>query len=88
MIALDAEILITLCEQSAKHRLATLNVDDFIDPSEAEITSEEIHLTILGRKRIGASEHLVCCFKLSTVSARQLVEELTTAITKREEAKP
>jgi hypothetical protein len=84
----DEQILVTFCGDSAfRHEkdlegVYRLNVDDFDDPDEAEITAEEIHVTCVREK--GTGQESPFCFKLSTVSARKLVAELVAAIERRE----
>ncbi len=79
MIAADDEILILPCHGNG--HLHRLSVDDFEDPSEREITGEQIHLTMI---RMGATEEPAGCFALSVTSARKLVRELEEAIRRRE----
>jgi hypothetical protein len=81
MTAADNEILVIPCHGSS--HLHRLSVDDFADPAEREITSEQIHLTVI---RMGPTEEPEGCFALSVTSARQLVRELRAAIRRREEA--
>lgn len=85
----DNEILVVPCDPS-RGRLGRFSVDDFDDPNEFEITSEEIHLTafladscegIFGNIRV---PHAILCFKFSTTSARELVRQLNEAIARRE----
>jgi hypothetical protein len=79
--SLDNKILLTVCQdQSSIHRLS---VDDFGDFDENEITSEEIHLTILRVKRGVGEDPLPICLKLSATSAQELVRRLNVAILKR-----
>jgi hypothetical protein len=62
-----------------------LKVDDLHDPDEVEISSEEIHVSVLAAT---GGEDLLFCFRLSTVSARALVNELTAAIARRPGGEP
>lgn len=79
----DNDILVCLClGRSAPAPLARLNVDDFGDPNEREISESEIHLTILGWD--GREETPLACLTLSTVSAGTLIHELAEAIRRRE----
>jgi hypothetical protein len=80
--SLDDEILVSLCDRA--RGVYRLNVDDFEDSDEAEITSEEIHITIVGCRPHG--ETTPVCLKLSTTSAVELVRQLSEAIAKRGEA--
>jgi hypothetical protein len=62
-----------------------LHVDDLSDPDEVEITSEQIHVTVL---TVCVPQSVLHCFKLSTVSARTLVNELTAAVARRKGGEP
>jgi hypothetical protein len=76
----DNDILATMCSDPGTS--FRVNVDDFDDPGEDEISGEEIHLTVVRRNARG--EDPACCLKLSTTSAKILIEELAEAIRKRE----
>jgi hypothetical protein len=82
---IDNDILITLC-QPGRAKLCRLSVDDFDDPEEAEIITEEIHLTVVGRDARGREDPIAgCCFKMSTVSAAFLIDRLREAIQRRQD---
>jgi hypothetical protein len=76
----DDEIL--LSPHGREGSMCSLHVDDFHDPSEEEITADEIHVTCV--RLSGPGEDAPFCFQLSSTSARKLVDSLTLAITKRE----
>jgi hypothetical protein len=81
----DNEILIAWCAPAGgRLRLARLNVDDFGDPSEAELSGAEIHLTIMDIA--GGREEPAACFRMSFVSAAALIRDLQSAIDRREPA--
>jgi hypothetical protein len=71
-------MLVTICGLVGNHGVARISVDDFHDPDEAEITAEEIHITVLHNE-----EPLPTCFRLSTTTARRLAQHLNRAIAKR-----
>jgi hypothetical protein len=77
--AIDDQILVTLCALIGQHGIAEISVDDFHDPEEDEITSEEIHLTVVHN-----GEPLPTCFRLSTTSAQRLIRDLQIAVAKRQ----
>jgi hypothetical protein len=86
---LDNRILVGFCGDREYRRdkgldgVYRLSVDDFDDPDEDEISDEEIHLTCV-RDRPATGDEFPFCFKLSTVSARRLIAELSAAIARRE----
>jgi hypothetical protein len=77
---IDDDILVSLCDRS--RGVFRLNVDDFADDSEGEITSEEIHLTVI-RTLPRPEDECPFCFKLSVISAVELVRQLNVAIAQR-----
>lgn len=84
----DDDILVAPClDPGAPAPLVRLMVDDFDDPSEREVTSEEIHVTFLecGPDR---PETPAICFRISVTSARELVRQLEAAVRRREGEKP
>jgi hypothetical protein len=62
-----------------------LKVDDLHDPDEVELSSEEIHLSIMAAT---GPEDLLFCFKLSTTSAKLLANELVQAVARRKDGVP
>jgi hypothetical protein len=78
----DCLALITPC---ASGRSSYLSVDDFKDSEEAEITAEEIHITVI---TTGATVETSFCFRISTTSARMLINDLTAAIARRQGGEP
>lgn len=75
----DDQILVNPCH--FERGLFRLNVDDFEDPGEDEITEEQIHLTLV---RMGRTDDPFICMKLSTTSAVKLIRELGEAVARRE----
>jgi hypothetical protein len=78
----DFLALIVPCEDQ---RSCYLNVDDFHDPDEVEISSEEIHVTVVMSQ---TPQDTPYCFRLSTTSAKTLINELTAAIARRKGGEP
>ena len=62
MIVIDDDILVVPCGTGVP--LARLSIDDFDDPSEPEITQEQIHITIIRMVPGNAPEEPVGCFVL------------------------
>jgi hypothetical protein len=83
MIPIDEDLFVTICVRHGAGTLCRLSVDDFDDPEEIEITDEEIHVTAIVQ-RDGIEDTFPFCFKLSTTSARILIERLTRAIEERQ----
>jgi hypothetical protein len=81
-MTMDCLPLAVTCDAGAS---CYLKVDDLDDPEEDELTSEEIHVSVLAAT---APEDLLFCFRLSTTSARALVNELTAAIARRSGGEP
>jgi hypothetical protein len=81
-MTLDFLPLAVACGSS---RSVYANVDDLHDLEEHELTTEEIHVSLMAAT---GPEDLVFCFKLSTTSARTLVNELVAAIARRKEGEP
>jgi hypothetical protein len=79
--AIDNCLLVVVCQdETCLHRL---NVDDFDDPHEVEVSSDQIHLTIIKMEPGKGESELSPCLKLSTTSALELVRRLNVAILKR-----
>ena len=79
----DDLILAALCDrQPWPSGMIRVSVDDLADLHEAELSHEEIHLTIVGT---GGPEEPPFCLALSCESARTLARELADAIQKRTE---
>jgi hypothetical protein len=78
----DFLTLIVPCED---RRSCYLNVDDFHDLHEAEISTEEIHVTVVTSR---TPQDTPFCFRLSTTSAKMLINELTAAIARRKGGEP
>ena len=77
--AIDDEILAIVCQdETTLHRIS---VDDFADPEETDVSSDQIHVTLIRMEP--AESPLPFCLKLSTTSAQELVRQLTEAIAKR-----
>jgi hypothetical protein len=75
----DDEMLVTICGFNRNPGISRLSVDDFHDEDEAEISSEEIHVTLLHRE-----QPIPPCFRLSVTSAKLLIQELQKAVDERE----
>jgi hypothetical protein len=80
----DDDVLIAACAPDGISHFCRLSVDDFDDPEEVEITAEEIHLTAVLQTG-GPERAFPFCFRLSTTSARILVDRLRAAIERRQQ---
>jgi len=60
-------------------------VDDLVDEDEAELSDEEIHVSLMATD---GPEELVFCFRLSTTSATALINELCAAVARRRDGEP
>jgi hypothetical protein len=78
-------MLIAACQTHGPPVPCLLSVDDFEDPSEAEITSEEIHISVIPQVG-GCDGRVLLCFKLSTTTARILIHRLSEAVLGRDYA--
>lgn len=80
----DYDILAALCAPTGEpDEACRISVDDLDDPDEADLTGDEIHLTMIGG--VGRREEPRFCLRLSVISARLLIDSLEAAIRRRDD---